>query len=524
MNYKRLIILLMIISSFLVFNVRAEETIIDSEYVTYDNEKTLKKNVRGALDELIDRVGEINTGGDASATDIKKGKTAYVNGTLITGDHEDKPVYFKGANDYRVSLNGVDVYCYTTDSSIGLIYGSQEITLRTVGANDSSPFCSVVQVSPYVVLVNYGWTTTSGVIDTNTDTKYQSSYTDTYYNYLAGYYLSGTTLTRKGNPIAGGIGNNDTTNYPAYASDYYNSYSTWNSNWELTSSYGTSRNTRSSITQSLYQDYVHNMMYFDITGNAEENYYNDFDETKNYHMWYYWWKTIGINTYTGALSDGTITYGTAKQMDSTSLWTAKTNYKFSNYGIILSNYTTTAQDVFSSNTYYDYYGVTRINTVTSNGSDNADSARSLDYILYGSLKYPFSTYGTINPKSIKYSISSSILGSDTVAAPYFVANPPYYTRTQTFDFSSILPSDVTITSLVESNYSISKGKIYFKYKCNKGYLFLIFGMDESTAYKREALQMILESASYREELDGALIGSERLYTDTNAIRVIEFMK
>lgn len=55
----------------------------DIEYTTEHNENIT--NVNEALDDLISTVNDMQTSGTAIAEDILSGKTAYVNGKLLTG-------------------------------------------------------------------------------------------------------------------------------------------------------------------------------------------------------------------------------------------------------------------------------------------------------------------------------------------------------------------------------------------------------------------------------------------------------
>ena len=358
------------------------------------------------MDELIDKVDTINAGGDANNYEIAKGKTAYVNGSEITGTHEDRPFYFKVSNNKEVAqFDSYPFTCTSDGSTIIREFKGVPTTIKTLGANDWGDFCNVIQISPSVVMINYGWSTTSGVTDTHTELNDTDIYTDTHYNYIATFLWNGATLTAV-KTVAGGCGNNDTTNYSFYATDYYSKKYIQNANYDTTTDTTQSRYSYSSLNASPFQNYLSPITYFEISGTVQDSYTNYLADSGDWTKSGVWYKTIGINNYTGAITESTITCATVQYIDNTSYGDVY-DYGFTKFGLFRDTYKNKAHDTYTSTLFYDYYGTTRVNTVTSTGTDNASSSRDLNNVFRGQYYYGMSLNAVPSDKSITFRVSSS---------------------------------------------------------------------------------------------------------------------
>ncbi len=525
---KNVLLVLIIVISIFSFDVRAEEqeTIIDSQYVTYENDKTLKKNVRGALDELIDKVDTINAGGDANNYEIAKGKTAYVNGSEITGTHEDRPFYFKVNNNWEGAwFDGYELSCAETDTVLAREFKGVQTTLKKFGANDSNSFCHVVQISPSVAMMNYGWTTTSGVTSTHTDTNDTEISTVSNYNYIATFLWNGTTLTAV-KTVAGGIGNNDATNYGWYLNDYTNYVTKRNTNWDTTTDTAQSRSVYSEIKPSIFQNYLSPYTYFTVTGTVSESYTNYLADSGDWTKSGIWYKTIGINNYTGAITESPITTANVQQIDNAN-WSDVYEWDFTNFGVCRSTYSSKAhENMPTSYLYHDFYGTTRVNTVTSTGADNASLSRDLKNVFRGQYYYGMSLYVTPSDKNITFNVYSSSMGSPTVAAAYFVANPNYRQESLTVDFSSYLYPDINITNKsIKLYYSDINQEYYLIFNTSDdGKFYVIVGIDDKDFTTGSGLRPYIKSAGYKKTDDGKFVSTARLLTNNENITNISFYK
>ena len=103
-------------------NKEADIAQIRAEYE--DRIKTQKEAYEAQINELNRQLNIFKTGGTASASDIASGKTAYVNGELITGSMEDR-----GA--VNISLNVGESYTIPA----GYHNGSGKVTANSLGTN-----------------------------------------------------------------------------------------------------------------------------------------------------------------------------------------------------------------------------------------------------------------------------------------------------------------------------------------------------------------------------------------------------
>lgn len=481
-------------------NVVYAETIIDSKNVTYSNSKTKEENVKGALDELIDTVDNINSGGDADSIDITEGKTAIVKGKLITGTRKNNSIYFEKETSNRYSayldnkLVTVELSNVGGFPSIYMSYNDKSLDIKTCtkSSQDISVY-KLMQISPYVVVLYWGFSEI--VKDTDTIT------TTNYYDYITSFIVSDGELKKVAQTNVNG-GSSDLTNYSSFIQT--NSYS-----YTDTSCRGTDRTIENNLSLAPISFLDPYNVYFNAMATYEAKYQDACEEnSKDYEATGYWFRSCQVNTYTGAISSGQITTVTSKHFTYTDLYDSVNEYGFTPYGIEQTVYNNTAHDETVSYKYLDYYGNSRVN-ITANDKDNSIYVRDLPNVYHDSILYAFDV--AVNYKdSFTIRVYSSSFGSNTTALAYFLPSPAYRNESLELDLSDTLPSNVKVVSKEFEYYNDRTGNYYYKFKTtDDGYLFLNLGFDTTSYAAGSGLKPIVKSVTYRKKFGGKLISKEK---------------
>lgn len=511
----KILVLIIIVSTTIV----SAETIIDSNNVTYNNPKTNNDNVKAALDELIEKVDSINIGGNALPEDITYGKEAYVQGKLVTGTKQNKPVYFKiedkKTNPYLAG-GEVSAQVETTNVDVVKLYytlngNTQTITVRTGAADESQSVYNLIQISDDVVGLYWGFSK----LVTNTDTTTSTQ----YFEYLTTYIVQGGVIKKVAQVCTSG-GAGDTTNYGAFVSDYSKS---------------TDNSYRSRSVTPIFESFplstVDKNNYVFLIGGTYSDYYSDYVNYANdYDNSGYYIKTLVVNKYTGAQSASAApTIVTSKYYSDSSKQTYDSVYSYdlSPYGLIRYQYDNNAHDNIVKHTYYDYYSGNQIVTSTSNLSDDSDTIRrNFNEVYKSNSLYGMDISLYPNNKELGIKISSAKLGDNANSNSVYLLTNTMRVENQTFDFSNLIPSGATLKSTgFKKYYSTENDKYLITIPVSTGgYIYIIATPSSLEFSKGKGLKLTINSVSYKEKEDGVLESQENMGIVNYTNKVISYYR